>query len=177
MRKILITGGPSTGKTILVNELEKLGFNCFKEISREITKEWKKKGIDQFFLTDPIAFSKILYEGRLNQYKSAKFDNENYVFDRGPIDVIAYLNFKNVTYNSELFKSSSELNYDFSFILPPWEEIYTNDLERYESFEECERINQNLVKTYMENKINLIEVPKFSVKERVNFINEFLSNE
>ena len=60
---------------------------------------------------------------------------------------------------------------------PPWEEIYTNDLERYESFEECERINQNLVKTYMENKINLIEVPKFSVKEKVNFINEFLSNE
>ena len=113
-------------------------------------------------------------QGRLNQYKSAKIDNENYVFDRGPIDVIAYLNFKNVTYDSELFKSSSELNYDFSFILPPWEEIYTNDLERYESFEECERINQNLVKTYMENKINLIEVPKFSVKERVNFINEFL---
>ena len=177
MRKILITGGPSTGKTILVNELEKLGFNCLKEISREITKEWKKKGIDQFFLTDPIAFSKILYEGRLNQYKSAKIDNENYVFDRGPIDVIAYLNFKNVTYDSELFKSSSELNYDFSFILPPWEEIYKNDLERYESFEECERINQNLVKTYKENKINLIEVPKFSVKERVNFINEFLSNE
>ena len=64
----------------------------------------------------------------------------------------AYLNFKNVSYDSELFKSSSELNYDFSFILPPWEEIYTNDLERYESFEECERINQNLVKTYMENK-------------------------
>ena len=64
MRKILITGGPSTGKTILVNELKKLGFNCFKEISREITKEWKKKGIDQFFLTDPIAFSKILYKGR-----------------------------------------------------------------------------------------------------------------
>ena len=62
MRKILITGGPSTGKTILVNELEKLGFKCFKEISREITKEWKKKGIDQFFLTDPIAFSKILYK-------------------------------------------------------------------------------------------------------------------
>ena len=91
--------------------------------------------------------------------------------------MIAYLNFKNVTYDSELFKSSSDLNYDFSFILPPWEEIYKNDLERYESFEECERINQNLVKTYKENKINLIEVPKFSVKERVNFIKEFLSNE
>ena len=81
---------------------------------------------------------------------------------------------ENAIIDSALF---SELNYDFSFILPPWEEIYTNDLERYESFEECERINQNLIKTYKENKINLIEVPKFSVKERVNFINEFLSNE
>ena len=177
MRKILITGGPSTGKTMLVNELEKAGFNCFKEISREITKKWKMKGVDQLFLTDPIAFSKILYKERLNQYQSAKTHNINYIFDRGPIDVIAYLNFKNVAYSSELFKGSSELNYDFSFILPPWQEIYTNDLERYESFEECEKINQNLVKTYKEYKINLIEVPKLSVKERVNFINEYLSNE
>jgi len=177
MRKILITGGPSTGKTTLVDELEKVGFNCFKEISRETTKEWKKKGVDQFFLTDPIAFSNILFKGRLNQYQSAKTYNKNYVFDRGPIDVIAYLNFKNVTYDSKLFKTSSKLNYDFSFILPPWEEIYTNDFERYESFEECEKINQNLVRTYKEYKINLIKIPKISVKERVNFINEYLSNE
>ena len=36
-KKILITGGPGTGKTELIKGLENLGFNCEKEISREIT--------------------------------------------------------------------------------------------------------------------------------------------
>ena len=31
MKKILITGGPSTGKTSLVSELKKHGFYCFDE--------------------------------------------------------------------------------------------------------------------------------------------------
>ncbi|MDB0043619.1 ATP-binding protein, partial [Flavobacteriaceae bacterium] len=51
-KKILITGGPGTGKTELINELENQGFNCEKEISREITESEQKKGVDQFFLKD-----------------------------------------------------------------------------------------------------------------------------
>ena len=43
MKKILITGGPSTGKSTLVSELENNGLHCFHEISRELTQKMRKK--------------------------------------------------------------------------------------------------------------------------------------
>ena len=48
-KKILITGGPGTGKTELIKGLENLGFNCEKEISREITEMNRKKELNSFF--------------------------------------------------------------------------------------------------------------------------------
>jgi predicted ATPase len=44
-KKILITGGPGTGKTELINGLKKQGFNCENEIVREITENEQKKKV------------------------------------------------------------------------------------------------------------------------------------
>ena len=41
MKRIVISGGPSSGKTTLINELKKLGHNCFDEVSREIIESQK----------------------------------------------------------------------------------------------------------------------------------------
>ena len=81
-KKILITGGPGTGKTELIKGLENEGHNCEHEIVRKITEEAQKKGVDQFFLKDPIEFSKRLMALRLDQFK--KTQNTKYTFfDRG----------------------------------------------------------------------------------------------
>jgi len=66
-RKIVITGGPSTGKSTVVDELKNRNFNCFDEVSRDIIKEAKQQGIEQLFLTDPLLFSQKLLEGRVKQ--------------------------------------------------------------------------------------------------------------
>ena len=58
-------------------------------------KKHKKKGVDQFFLKDPIEFSKRLMALRLDQFK--KTQNTKYTFfDRGVHEIIAYLNFLNI---------------------------------------------------------------------------------
>ncbi len=57
MNKILITGGPGTGKTTLVDELRKTGYVCSKEIVRNLTLKKRKEGFEQYFLTDPLDFS------------------------------------------------------------------------------------------------------------------------
>ena len=64
VKKIIITGGPGTGKTSLIEELRKNDFKCFDEISREITLKYRKKGIEQLFLSDPNLFSQELLNGR-----------------------------------------------------------------------------------------------------------------
>ncbi|MGB5418614.1 AAA family ATPase, partial [Algibacter sp.] len=50
-KKIVITGGPGTGKSTLVNELINRGHICLEEISRQVILDAKKQGIDQLFLT------------------------------------------------------------------------------------------------------------------------------
>ena len=59
-KRIVITGGPGSGKTTLINHIEQLGYPTMHEVSREIINEARKEGIDQLFLTDPMLFSQKL---------------------------------------------------------------------------------------------------------------------
>ena len=52
--KIVITGGPGTGKTSIINKLEDIGHTVFHESSREIIQKYKKLGHNQLFLSDKI---------------------------------------------------------------------------------------------------------------------------
>jgi predicted ATPase len=83
-RKIAIIGGPSTGKTTLINALKSDGYYCMEEISRQITIDAQKKGIEQLFLEDPLLFSQQLLIGRQNQFNQADSLKQDLVFfDRG----------------------------------------------------------------------------------------------
>ncbi|MDR5590104.1 ATP-binding protein [Christiangramia sp. SM2212] len=170
-RKIVITGGPGTGKSSIVHNLEKKGEKCLHEISRQVTLEAQKEGIDQLFLEQPLLFSEKLLEGRLNQFKEASAYNSDHIFiDRGLPDVVAYMDYFDTNY-PEIFDNTCQNNrYDQIFILPPWKEIYKSDNERYESFEEALKISSYLYSTYKRYGYEPIEVPKLSVEDRTNFI-------
>jgi predicted ATPase len=60
------------------------------------------------------------------------------------------------------------------FILPPWQEIFTNDQERIENFNETEAIHNELIRTYTAYGMQPIVVPKLSVEKRVSFLNDYL---
>lgn len=172
-RKIVITGGPSTGKTTLINYLEQAGELCLHEISRSITLEAKKQGIDQLFLEDPTLFSRKLLEGRIQQFFEAEQKKKERIFlDRGIPDIIGYMEYANQSSPSEFIEASRKYRYNEIFILPPWEEIHETDNERYESFEQATKIYENLLETYTQFGYQCIRVPFGTVKERGNFILE-----
>ena len=56
------------------------------------------------------------------------------------------------------------------FLLPPWEEIYEQDNERYESFEQAEKIFHYLKDGYINYGYKTHEVPVGTIEERVQFI-------
>ncbi len=168
---IVIIGGPGSGKTSIIEDLIKKGFCCYPEISREVTLKAKAEGIEQLFLTNPILFSEMLLEGRIQQYKNAQNEEHKIVFiDRGIPDVLAYMKFIGDEYPENFELACKENVYSKIFVLPPWEEIYISDNERYESFEQAENIHNHLTETYQSYGYNLIEVPKDTVENRVLYI-------
>lgn len=176
--KIVLTGGPSTGKTSVINALEDMGHLCIHELVRQMTAAEKENDGNQDFVAnpilsvqDPVAFNNMLLEGRIEQYKSiAKKDVEVVFFDRGIPDVHSYMNCFGQTYDKAFERPAHDFRYDRVFLMPPWREIYTNDAERFETYEESERIFTALKKTYQKFGYEVISIPKASISERMDFI-------
>lgn len=174
--KIVLIGGPGTGKTSVLNQLISQNFCCMPEISREVILNAQKEGIEQLFLKKPLLFSQLLLKGRVQQYLNAMAINTNLVFfDRGIPDVFAYMDYFKTDYPKTFTEKSKEYKYTKVFHFAPWKEIYTRDNERYESFEESQLIDGYLLKAYASLGYKIQSVPFGTVKERTNFILQAIS--
>lgn len=168
---VVIIGGPGTGKTTIIEGLLAKGYCCYPEISREVTLEAKKQGIEQLFLENPLLFSELLLEGRKKQFHNAHKEPHDIVFlDRGIPDVLAYMHYIGDSYPAFFDQACRDHIYTKIFLLPPWEDIYISDNERYENFEQAKLIYNHLTETYQKYGYDLIEVPKGTVEERISFI-------
>ncbi|MGB5554572.1 MAG: ATP-binding protein [Flavobacteriaceae bacterium] len=181
-KKIVITGGPSTGKTVLIEALKGAGFSCFPEVIREMTAAAKKNGALSSLTTNPInsvadpnSFNKKIISARLAHYlEASKYTEPIVFFDRGLPDVLAYMDYYEQEYQNDLFSVVKKNKYDTVFLLPMWQEIFTTDEERFEGYEDALKIHDCLQSTYESLNYQVIEVPKTSVLERVDFIRKKL---
>lgn len=179
-KRIVITGAPGTGKTVVIKELEKLGHFCYHEIIRDMTADAKKADTEQkqvsnplVFVNDPMEFNRQLLYGRKEHYEDS---NNRKIplcfFDRGIPDVLAYMDYFGQEY-PPLFKTIGQQHrYDHIFIFPPWKAIYTSDNERLESFEEAQELHHHLFSTYKSLGYDPIDVPKTTISERTSFVLE-----
>ena len=176
-KRIVVSGGPGSGKTTLINHLESEGYTCMHEISRDVIIEAQKEGIEQLFLENPMLFSKKLLEGRLNQFKDAEsHTNQITFYDRGMPDVTAYMDYIDSHYPVNFSDICNINRYDLAFLLPPWEAIYKQDNERYESFDQAETVYQFLVKGYQKYGYQVIEVPTGTIEDRTAYILEHIKS-
>lgn len=178
INRVVITGGPGTGKTSIINTLKKRGFYCFDEIIRSLTLEAKKEIDEDLHISNPIAFTndpkdfntKLLI-GRVEQFKNASTQDKSVIFfDRGIPDVLAYMDFFNQEYDDMFTSACEKYSYSNVCLLPPWKDIYKTDNERFESFEEALEIHEALVSIYKKFNYNIFEVPFGTVDERTDFI-------
>ncbi|WP_350291695.1 ATP-binding protein [uncultured Croceitalea sp.] len=178
LKRIVITGAPGTGKTVVVEGIEAEGYPCFHEIIRSMTAKAKKDGTKKIpvsnplaFVDDPLKFNQLLLEGRLAHFKEAEnLDVPVSFFDRGMPDVLAYMDYFKQSYAEEFSDTCKDNRYDAIFIMPPWKEIYVSDNERLETFTEAEQLHENLMNSYKAYGYSPISVPKTTIPERISFI-------
>lgn len=170
-KRIVITGGPGTGKSSVINHLRDLGYYCLPEISREIIREAQENGHLNPFVENPLQFSNLLLHGRMEQHHYAlHFSLSKLFYDRGIPDIAAYLDFARLRVPKIVETACANYRYDQVFLLSPWESIFTTDNERYENFEQAIEIHDNIKNTYNAFGYNLTEVPKATIAERAAFI-------
>jgi len=169
-KRIVLSGGPSSGKTTLIDTLSNQDFVVFEEISRSIIKSAQLNGVLQPFLENPIQFNIDVLKGRLKQYINAISKKSPVFYDRGVHDVVAYMNYAQQEIPKEFHDACEKCQYDLIFLLPPWKAIHVQDQERYETFEQAQQVYEAIKATYKKYNFNFIEVPTGTVQERVNFI-------
>ncbi|MFW6145320.1 MAG: AAA family ATPase [bacterium] len=174
--RYIITGGSGSGKSSLIKELENRGYACFPEVSRIVISEQQYKGGKLVPWKDMKGFADECLR-RMKKQLQNQTKQQPVFYDRGIPDILAYLKSKNLPVPDRLYDYARYYNPKV-FICPPWSEIFVNDPQRPESFEESENIYFLLKNVYTKMNFTIIEVPKILIKERADFVvKEFMYGE
>jgi len=174
-RRFIITGGPGSGKSTLLGALRKEGLRCYAEVSRELIRQQAARPDGVLPWRNLPAFARLAFSEMLRQHDHADGSAGICFFDRGVPDIFGYLRHGGYEIPGDYLAAHARCRYErVVFILPPWEEIYVNDSERPQRFEESAELYHAIGNTYATLGYTLVEVPKMSVDRRCSFILEHL---
>lgn len=174
-KAIVITGGPGTGKTSIIEMLRHGGSPCIDESGRHIIRHQLKTKGTKLPWADKEGYAVEMFQTALNDY-TLTAENDMYTFfDRGLPDVIGYLKLCKLPVPEYLWLTAKQNRYHNEiFITPPWPEIYVNDKERKQSFEEAIATHAAMTEVYATLGYTLVEIPQLPVEERVGFLVNYL---
>jgi predicted ATPase len=170
-RLFVVTGGPGSGKSTLVNALAEHGICSMPEAGRAIIQDQLAIGGQALPWSDRRAYAELMLAWEIRSYRAALGLTGPVIFDRGVPDVLGYLRLSELPIPAHVDQAARIFRYHQRvFIAPPWREIFTTDAERKQSFEEAEITYQVMVETYSTLGYNLVPLPLDSLQERVRFV-------
>jgi predicted ATPase len=170
-RFFVLTGGPGSGKTSIIDALQQAGYSRTLEAGRAIIQDQVPIGGRALPWLDPALFAELMLCWEMRSYHIAEQSTGLVFFDRGVVDVLGYLQLCNLPLSAQIERAVKTFRYNrHVFIAPPWEEIYKSDRERKQDFPEAVRTYQAIVTAYMTCGYELMEIPRAPVDERARFI-------
>ena len=176
-RFFVITGGPGSGKSTLVDALEQVGFARSVEAGRGILQDQVAIGGRALPWSDPAAFAEHMLTWEMRSYHIAEQLAGRVFFDRGVPDVAGYLRLMKLPVPEHVERAVKLFRYyPRVFLAPPWEDIFQQDRERKQDFAEAVRTYEALASSYTSYGYELVEMPRASVEERVRFVQKCIGD-
>jgi predicted ATPase len=170
-RLFVVTGGPGSGKSTLVEALEGAGHARSIEAGRGVIQDQQAIGGRALPWSDPLAFAELMLCWEMRCYAMARHQAGPVFFDRGVPDVVGYLRLLDLPVPAHMQRAASLFRYNRRvFIAPPWPEIYRQDGERRQDLDEARRTYDAMVATYTDCGYDLVELPRAPVEVRVRFV-------
>lgn len=164
----VLTGGPGSGKTTIINLLNKKGYKTAIEHARHYldTILIDGKTVEEIRIKQS-EFQLGVLDMQIEQEKMLSPD-EVVFLDRAIPDSMAYYRFLNLTVDEKLLQTISTVFYKKVFILDCLPLV--QDYARTEDEEAQKKIHSLLTKVYESLPFPLIHVPVLSPEQRVSFI-------
>lgn len=164
----VITGGPGSGKTTIINLLKERGYKTTMEHARHYidTERVTGKTVEEI-KRNQIEFQQSVFKMQMAQEQ--KLDPDEIVFlDRAIPDALAYYRFLTLPEDENLQHALSHVFYKKIFILDLLPLV--NDYARTEDKIGQQRIHQLLIEAYKSLGFPIVHVPVMPPEERVAFI-------
>jgi predicted ATPase len=166
MKKYVLTGGPSIGKTTAIEILASMGYSVAPEIARMVIEEERIKDSDVLPWKDLKKFQEKVAGKQVEMEDSILAD---VVFlDRSVIDGYGYSKLGNIA-PPILIEKVAKGRYEKIFVLDPLPH-FENDGLRFENHEEAKIIHQAIIDAYKHFGYDPIFVPVLPPQERVEYI-------
>lgn len=170
-RFFVLTGGPGSGKSTLIDALRRAGYAGMGEAGRAIIQDQVGVGGPATPWGDAALYAELQLAWEMRSHRMAQDMPGLVFFDRGVPDVIGYLRLIGRPVPAHMLNAAETFRYaPRVFVAPPWPEIYAQDAERKQSVEEAARTYDAMVATYSSFGYELVELPRASVEERARFV-------
>lgn len=180
MRKVVISGGPHTGKTTLIErlrdkhpELVYIPEPATLVIHSERLKENKNQDYQGTFPWNNYSkFGPKVISKSLELEAEILTSTDLVVLDRSLIDTVAYARLNNCErLLSDLYRHIRDANYQRVFLCDFVGEYQKSNI-RSESSEEARITHHAIRKAYEESEIYIVELPSVPVDERIKIFEE-----
>ncbi|PYE39946.1 MULTISPECIES: AAA family ATPase [unclassified Rhizobium] len=171
----VVTGGPGSGKSSLINAMTRRGFSTMPEAGRAIIQDQVRIGGPALPWADRTIFAELMLGWELRSYHDALESHAPVLMDRGIPDVVGYLTLCGLPVPAHIEAAAKIHPYNKQvFLAPYWDAIFAQDAERKQDRQEAEATGRVMAETYTRLGYQIVELPLAGIEQRADFMADSL---